>query len=188
MVAALALDLDWLFAIAGPLQAIALGLFIWNIAPLVLRMPSLSRLGMTLAAGFLLVGITIGASAALDPSNGVRLRFSHATINLLGFAGLLICGVGYYLFPRLAGQALRWPRLASIQLAAHAGGVALVAAAWWWQLAVDDGAQPLITVGALLVAAGFLTFGAIVAATFQGSGRAVVASVSLQPRRSPQGR
>ncbi|HEX5166256.1 MAG TPA: hypothetical protein VFV93_12720 [Thermomicrobiales bacterium] len=188
MVAALALDLDWLFAVAGPLQAIALGLFVWNIAPLVLRMPSLSRLGMLLAAGFLVVGITIGASAALDPANGIRLRFSHATINLLGFAGLLICGVGYYLFPRLAGQALRWPRLATIQIAAHASGVALVAAAWWYQLAVDDGAQPLITAGALLVAAGFAVFGGIVAATFQGSGRGVVAGVSLQPRRSPQGR
>ncbi len=104
MVGALAFDLDWLFAIAGPLQAIALTLFVWNIWPLVAKMPAISRLGMFLAASYLVLGVSIGASAAIDPANHVRMRFSHATINLLGFAGLLICAVGYYLFPRLAGH------------------------------------------------------------------------------------
>lgn len=188
MAAALALDLELLFAVAGPLQAAALTLFVWNIWPLVARLPSLSRFGMTLAGAFLVLGVSIGASAAMDPANHVRMRFSHATINLLGFAGLLICAVGYYLFPRLAGQPLRWPRLARIQLVAHATGVAVVATSWWWYLAVDDGARALISIGALLVAGGFVAFAGIVAATFRPSERYVVSSVSLQPRRSSQPR
>ncbi len=183
MVGALALDLDWLFAIAGPIQAIALTLFIWNIWPLVAKLPSLSRFGMSLAAIYLLIGVSIGASAAMDPANHVRMRFSHATINLLGFAGLLICAVGYYLFPRLVGQPLRWPRLARIQMIALATGVAVVAVAWWWYLAVDDGAQPLIAIGAFLIASGFVAFAGIIAGTFQGSSH-VVSSINIQPRRS----
>ena len=149
---------------------------------------ALSRLGMFLAAAYLVLGVSIGASAAIDPANLVRMRFSHATINLLGFAGLLICAVGYYLFPRLAGHVLRWPRLAKIQLATHAAGVALVAASWWWYLARDDGARTLVSIGALLVAASFATFAGIIGGTFLSSSRAVVSSINLQPRRSSQPR
>ena len=124
----------------------------------------------------------------MDPANHARMRFSHATVNLLGFAGLLICAVGYYLFPRLAGQPLRWQRLARIQLVAHATGVAVVATSWWWYLAVDDGARALIWIGALLVAGGFVAFAGIIAATFRPSERGVVSSVSLLPRRTSRPR
>jgi hypothetical protein len=185
MVAALALDLDRLFAVTGPLQALALTLFVWNIWPLVSKMPSLSRLGMSLAGVYLVLGVSIGASAAMDPANHVRMRFSHATINLLGWTGLLICAVGYYLFPRLFGQPLRWPRLAWIQIATHAIGVALIATAWWWYLAVDSGARVLISIGAILVASSFLVFAGIIAGTATGAFRrsgSVVSSVTLQPR------
>jgi len=188
MVGALALDLDWLFAIAGPMQAVALTLFVWNIWPLVAKLPALSRLGMFLAGSYLVLGVSIGASAAMDPANHVRMRFSHATINLLGFAGLLICAVGYYLFPRLVGHVLRWPRLAKVQIATHAAGVAVVATAWWWYLAVDDGARVLVSIGALVVAASFVTFAGIIGGTFLSSSRSVVSSVNLQPRRSSQPR
>jgi len=191
MVAALAFDLDRLFMVAGPLQAIALTLFVWNIWPLVAKLPALSRLGMSIAACYLVFGVSIGASAAIDPANHVLLRFSHATINLLGWTGLLICAVGYYLFPRLVGQPLRWPRLAWAQIVIHASGVLLLATSWWWYLSQDRGARPLITIGALLVAAGFLTFAGIMAGTFKAvfaRSNAVVSGITIQPRRPTKAR
>jgi cbb3-type cytochrome oxidase subunit 1 len=140
------------------------------------------------AITFLALGVSLGASVALDPVNHTRLRFTHAEVNLLGWSGLLICGMGYYLFPRFAGQPLRWPRLAPLQLALHTLGVTVSAGAWWWYLAVDRGAQPLITLGALLVAASFAAFAVIMAYTFQHSGRVVTQTVTLQPGRSAQRR
>jgi cbb3-type cytochrome oxidase subunit 1 len=184
MVLALALDLERLFAVAGTLQAAAVALFIWNVAPLALRLPRVSRYAVIAAVTFLALGVSLGASAALDPTNHTRLRFSHAEINLLGWAGLLVCGMGYYLFPRFAGQPLRWPRIAPVQLALHAAGVVLSAGAWWWYLAVDERAQPLISLGALCVAASLAAFAGIIALTFQHTGRVVTQTVTLHPRRS----
>lgn len=184
MVGALALDLERVFAVAGTLQATAVALFIWNVAPLALRLPGVSRYAVIGAVVFLALGVSLGASAAIDPVNHTRLRFSHAEINLLGWAGLLVCGMGYYLFPRFAGQPLRWPRIAPVQVALHVAGVLLSAGGWWWYLAVDDAAQPLITAGALLVAASFATFTGIMALTFRHTGRTVAQTITFQ-RRQP---
>lgn len=186
MVVALAADLRWLLAVAGSLQTVALLLFIWNVVPLANRLPAISRFSILAAASFLAVGVLLGASVAIDPANHVRLRFSHAQVNLLGWAGLLICGMGYYLFPRLAGHPLPWPRLARVQVALHVLGVLVGASAWWWYLAVDTGAGVFIRAGGLLVGLSFSIFAAIVAATFQRSGVAVTTTaVSLSPRRPP---
>ncbi len=183
MVVALALDLYQLFAIAGPLQAAALLLFVWNVAPLIWRLPSLSRTAVAGAACFLVLGVSLGASVAMDPANHANLRLTHAQINLFGWAGLLICGVGYYLFPRFAGQPLRWPRLARLQLVVHFLGVTLSATAWWWYLAVDTAVQPFITVSALLMAGSFLTFAVIVGTTFRRSG-STVTTMAIRPLRA----
>ena len=201
MLLALAFDVAWLFAIAGPLQAIGLGLFAWNVLPLITGLPSLSRFGMRAAVWFLVIGVSIGASAAMDPASHARMRFSHTTINLLGWTGLLVCGVGYYLFPRLAGQPLRWPRLASAQVTGHAIGVSVLAIVWWWYLAVDSAVQPFLTLAALVIAVSYAVFAIIVAATFRQSRvaaragaaatadaapRQVVAPLTLQPRPQRQ--
>lgn len=185
MLLALAADLDSLFAVAGMLQATAFLLFIWNIAPLALRLPALSRDGVLIAAGFLAIGVLLGASVAADPGNHVRLRFSHAQINMLGWGGLLVSSMGYYLFPRFAGQPLRWPRLARAQIYLHATGVLVSAVAWWWYLALDMRASTIMTVGGLLVACSFFIFSGIIAATFSGSTRSVTSEVRLLPRRPP---
>jgi hypothetical protein len=183
MVLALALDLRALFAVAGPLQALALLLLVWNIAPLARALPALTRLGFLSAGAFLSIGVSLGASMAMIPAQATNLRITHAEINLFGWTGLLICGAGYYLFPRFFGKVLRWPRLAKAQLLAHAAGVALSAGGWWWYLAVDRAARPLLTAGALLTASSFLTFALIQALTFRGSGHVVSSGVTLQPQQ-----
>ncbi len=46
----------------------------------------------------------------------------------------------------------------------------------------------LISLGALLVAASFVTFAGIIGGTFLSSSQSVVSSINLQPRRSSQPR
>jgi hypothetical protein len=123
MLIALAGDYNDLFKIAGPLQAIALVLWIVNILPLSLSLPRLTREAVIAAFAFLTIGISLGATFAIDPAKGAIYRQVHAEMNLFGWAGLLILGVGYYLLPRFAGSPLRWPRLAPLQIAVQAAGV-----------------------------------------------------------------
>jgi hypothetical protein len=183
MLLALALDIKWLFMLAGPLLALALLLFLFNVVPLVLHLPAISRLGVGLAGACLLAGVLLGGTFALDRVVGARLRLAHAELNLFGWSALLVCGMGYYLFPRFAGQPLRWPRLARGQLAVQAFGVALSASAWWWHAYINDSSRPLIVAGGLVTGLGMGTFAAIVAATFRGAGRTVVSNITVQPRR-----
>lgn len=175
-----------LFAIAGPLQALAIGLLLWNIAPMVPALPGLTRPAFTAAILLLATGVTLGALFALDPGLGARLRLAHAEINLFGWSGLLISGAGYYLVPRFAGQPLRWPRLAVGQLAALVGGVVLGALAVAWR---THGEAPvaLPLIAQTLVAAGYLLFAAIMLGTFRPRRRnhGTVAALPLLPRPSP---
>lgn len=187
MVLALALDLDRLFMIAGPLQAAAVLLFIWNIVPPARKLPAFSGFAVVAAAVFLGLGVSLGASVAMDPANHVNMRFSHAEINLFGWGSLLICGVGYYLFPRFAGQPLRWTRLITVQLAAQVIGVTVSAFSWWWYLAVDTAAEPFITAGAWLMTASLLTFGFIIARTMLGSS-GTVSNIAVQAPSMTLGR
>jgi hypothetical protein len=180
MLLALASDQDALLAIAGPLQAAAIGLLLLNIAPMIPALPGLTRPAFAMAALLLLAGITLGALFALDPVLGARLRLTHAEINLFGWTGLLISGAGYYLVPRFAGQPLRWPRLAQVQLGALFAGVVLGAAAFAWR-AYGGGAATLVLVAQALVAAGFLLFGVLVAGTFRPAKRAGAGTVSALP-------
>ena len=90
---------------------------------------------------------------------------ARAEINLFGWTGLLICGVGYYLVPRFAGHPLRWPRLANLQLALLGAGIVVGAVALSFRgyghvnTTVILGAQ-------VLVALGFALFALIVGGTF----------------------
>jgi hypothetical protein len=183
MVVALALDRTTLFALAGTLQATALFFMLWNIAPLVWRLPALTRMPIVAAACFLALGVSIGASTAIDPANHVTLRLAHAQINLFGWGGLLICGVGYYLFPRLAGQPLRWPHLAKLQVAVLLIGVIVSATAWRWYFAGERGVTPLITISAFLMAFSFMTFAVIVGMTFRRN-VGTAPNMTVQPLRA----
>ena len=186
MVIALAFNLRDLFAVAGPLQATALLIMLWNVAPLAWRLPGISRAAIIGAACYLALGVSIGASAAMDPVNHVTLRLAHAQINLFGWGGLLICGVGYYLFPRFAGQPLRWPYLARAQMVLLLLSVIVSATAWWRYFDGDRSVEPLLTITGLSIAASFLTFGAITALTFRRAGNAVTTSAVPTLRVAPR--
>jgi hypothetical protein len=188
MVLALATDLSWLFFVAGPVQTIAILLFIANVLPQARHLPTVPRIGVTAASWMLVIGATLGAGFAVDPVNHVTLRFTHAQTNLFGWTALLVCGVGYYLFPRFAGQALAWPRLARVQMAVLVTAVVFNATVWWWYISRDPGAQTIVIVSGLIISASIFTFLAIVARTFFGASRSTVtSSVSLQRRRPPDG-
>lgn len=186
MVAALAFNWYGLFAVAGPAQALSLLLLIWNVAPLIWRLPGITRTSVVAAACFLALGVSLGASVAMDPETHANLRLSHAQINLFGWAGLLICGVGYYLFPRFAGQPLRWPRLARLQVGVHLVAVTVSAIAWWWYYAVDTVIVPLIIASALVMSASFLTFAVLVGLTFRRSGKATTTMMMPTMRPAPR--
>jgi hypothetical protein len=165
MLVALATGRAMLFHIAGGLQAVAVILFLSTIAPLVWRMPGFSRPAMLAATLFLATGVSLGAWFAADAAIGARLRVVHAEINLFGFTGLLIAGVGYYLVPRFAGRPLRWPRLAIVQLALLGGGVLAGSTALAFR-AYGHVSSTAIIGAHVLLAAGFALFGVLVAATF----------------------
>lgn len=166
MLTALALDSRWLLAVGGSLQAVALLLFVWNVLPMLKPLPAPTRWGITCAVMFLAIGVLIGASFAMDPANHTRLRYSHAVINLFGFAGLLVSGVGYYLFPRFAGQVLPWPRLAIAQVLLQGAGVTALAFGLWWQVRSGAHANSILMAAAFMVWLGLLTFAAQIGATF----------------------
>jgi hypothetical protein len=177
----LALATNWtaLFAIAGPLQAAALLLFLYNVTPLAARLPGKSKPAVLAAACCLAVGVSMGAWFANDAVAGARLRTAHAEINLFGWSGLLISGVGYYLVPRFAGRPLRWPRLAIAQLALLGGGIVIGATALAFR-GYGHASAPAVLAAQSLVALGFVAFGAIIAGTFY-AGRKSAATVSTIP-------
>ena len=184
MLLALATDQAALFAVAGPLQAGGLALFLAAVAPMVPALPGPTRPAFGGAIVLLLVGVTLGAAFALDPALGARLRLAHAGLNLFGWTGLLVSGIGYYLVPRFFGRPLAWPRLAPVQLATLGGGALLGAAAWGWRAAGGPPAPIAIAQG--LVTIGFLLFAGLVVATYRG--RPGTAVMTLAPRRPLPGR
>ena len=184
MLLALATNWQWLFFVAGPVQTVALLFFVANLLPQARELPAVPRVGVTAAGWMLVIGSTLGAGFALDPVNHVTLRFTHAQTNLFGWTALLVCGVGYYLFPRFAGSALAWPVLARLQMALLAAAVVVNATVWWWYVSRDQGIQPLLIGSGLLITLSLATFVTIVARTFFGaSPAAVTSSVSLGRRR-----
>ncbi|HET7034821.1 MAG TPA: hypothetical protein VFI42_03995 [Thermomicrobiaceae bacterium] len=166
MLLALALNAAPLFAVAGPLEAAALLVFVWNILPLALDLPRLTRVGLVAAGLLLALGVSFGALMAAAPSWQPRLHQTHAELNVFGWAGLLVTAFGYYLFPRLAGQPLRHARLAATQLGALLGGVLLSAGAWYAYVDGVSAARWLVVAGSALSAAGLLGFGLLMGSTF----------------------
>lgn len=181
MIVALAIDHRWLFALGGVSQAAMLVLFVINVAPMVVGLPLVSRVGTLAACTALTSGVVLGGWFALDPVAGYRLRTAHASLNLFGFAGLLIAGVGYYLLPRFAGRPLRWPRLALGQVVLQIVGVVMLASGWAWRQYGHDGGTMIVMIGGLTTMAALMLFATILAATFRKRVRATISSVTLSP-------
>lgn len=184
MLIALALDSDVLFTAAGPVQTVALLVYLINTLPLVNGLPALSRAAWIGAACFLAAGVSLGAAFAFDPAMGARLRMAHAEINVFGWTGLLMSAVAYYLVPRFAGCPLRWPRLAPVQvglllLSVAGGSIALAARGYGKEV------DPALALTQLLAAAAFGLLGAMVGGTFLNKPGAAVAIIA--PRRPAPG-
>lgn len=186
MLAALATDRSELFKVAGPLQAAALVLFVATIAPMVPALPGLTRPALALAALFLLAGAGLGASFAVDPVLGARLRMVHAEVNLFGWTGLLISGVGYYLVPRFLGRPLRWPRLAALQLGVLTAGTLLGAFVLARRAYGEETYVPLAWVQ-LPITLGFLIFALLIVATFRARTGVQVAMTAAPTRARSAG-
>ncbi|HYI23859.1 MAG TPA: hypothetical protein VD767_00480, partial [Thermomicrobiales bacterium] len=164
-----------------PLQALAIATFLATIVPFVLQLPGETRPAMLAAALFLLTGIGLGAWFAIDPAIGARLRLTHAGINLYGFTGLLISGVGYYLVPRFAGHPLRWPRLAWVQVALLGSGVLAGSIALAFR-AYGDSNTTVIVLAHAMIAVAFAIFAVLIAGAFFGqSSRATITAVRIEP-------
>ena len=183
MLIAVGTEATILFAIAGPLLAAALSLFLLTIAPMIRGLPVFSRTAIAGAIAVLFVGVSLGAVFAIFPETGPAASPRSCPTEPLWLDGLLVCGVGYYLVPRFAGQPLRWPRLAYAQLGALGAGIVITA--WGW--IGDAHGPPLMTVqtvGHGLLALGFGLFGIIVAGTFRPRAPGVGASAPLEVRRT----
>jgi hypothetical protein len=184
MIAALAFGNTPLFAIAGPLEAAAILLFLVNTAPMLPWLPTPARPAFMTAWAILAVGVTLGGAFALDPALGARLRMTHAELNLFGWAGLLVSGAAYFLAPRFAGKPLRWPRLARLQIGALGGGVILGAASDAWRLLGGGPTWPAMA-GQVLAALGFLALAVVICGTFFGkrAGQTIGVMPSVRPAR-----
>jgi hypothetical protein len=178
MLLALALGNGPMFTITGIVQALALLLFLVNIAPMVTGLPAPTKQGFLGAAATLGIGVVLGGLFALDPALGAKLRQGHATLNLFGFAGLLISGSAYYLAPRFAGKPLRWPRLAALQVAALMAATLLAATGWGWMVGWG-GSRWLMQAGMYGIAACLAAAALVIAGTFRG--HTLGASVTLTP-------
>lgn len=182
MLIALATGWETFFLIAGPLQAVAVGLFIASIVPM-LPGPSVpTRVGFATSALVLAFGITLGVAFAINPATGAHLRFAHATLNLFGGVGFLISGVAYYLVPRFAGRPLRWPRLMGPQLVMLALGI-LAAAGGWWSHGYGGNATALIRLGHTAMSTSFLLLGIVIGDTFAQPSSAPTGSIEVLPRQ-----
>jgi len=167
MLLALAIDAGRLFLIAGPIQAVALGLFLANTLPLVWYLRRPVRAGILLAATMLVLGVGLGIAFAVDAGLGPRLRQTHALAIVFGFGGLLISGFGYTFVPSFAGRTLRWPRLAPVQLIVLVVGVAGGIAATAWRM-LGMGPDGPVMVAGVGVGLGMLLFALQAAGTFAG--------------------
>lgn len=183
MVVALASGQSLLFAVAGPLQAAAVLLFIANTAPMVPTLPGPTRWAFAAASTLLAVGVVLGAWFALEPSLGARLQVAHVALNLFGWAALLVSGASTFLVPRFAGNPLRWPRLAFAQVAVLATGVVVAAVGTGWRM-LGDGPALVVTLGFGLVALGFVMLATVLGGTFFAPRSG--ANIAVVPGRPPK--
>jgi hypothetical protein len=63
---------------------------------------------------YLAAGATLGLLMGVVPQFPGRLLFSHVHLLLGGFMAMMIYGVGYFILPRFAATAIRWPSLVAL--------------------------------------------------------------------------
>lgn len=58
---------------------------------------------------YLLIGVALGLAIGVNPALGLRFRFVHIHLNLLGFMTMFIAGVSYHVLPRFNARPVPWP-------------------------------------------------------------------------------
>lgn len=107
---------------------------------------------------FLMLGILLGSSFALDRSLGAQLRPLHAELNLWGWLTLLVYGFGYHMLPRFLGRALPSQKLAEAQSWLAIIGAVLASVAWLGLVYSLPTARGLAVLGSSMQAAAALLF------------------------------
>jgi hypothetical protein len=182
MLIALATDFDWLFHFAGPAQTVALLVWFVNVLPATRALPSPTRQAVWIAFGFLAIGISLGSAFAIDAYYGAIYRQVHAELNLFGWAGLLVLGVGYYLLPRFASKPMRWPRLAPLQIGVIATAVFVNGIFLRIRASGDGDLSTPILISHAALALGLLSFAVQAIATFRSQPGSNLMMPSTAPR------
>ncbi len=65
---------------------------------------------------YLVLGVVLGGAMGADPEGWMAYRFVHVHFLLLGFMGMMVYGVAYFILPRFNAVPLAWPRLVPFHL------------------------------------------------------------------------
>jgi len=79
-------------------------------------MDTTTRAFIYCSLAYLALGATLGGVMGLDPEGWMAYRFVHVHFLLLGFMGMMVYGVGYFILPRFNAVPLAWPRLVPFHL------------------------------------------------------------------------
>jgi hybrid cluster-associated redox disulfide protein len=124
-------------------------------------MDTATRAFIFAALVYLALGGLLGLGMAVVPGAPDHLSFTHVHLLLGGFMAMMVFGVGYFILPRFAGTALRWPRLVGVHFWMANLSLLAMAIARPLDAAFDHPAWGgLFHTGALVQAVTFLLFAA----------------------------
>jgi hypothetical protein len=123
--------------------------------------------GFVLASLFYLAaGGVLGLIMTVFPDSYPRVRFAHIHSLLGGFMAMMIFGVGYFILPRFAARALKWPSLVGVHFwLANASLLAMVIATPLGEALRSPAWTALGHAGAVVQALSFVLFAANVGLT-----------------------
>lgn len=133
-----------------------------------------SAIIFALTAGFGYGAILVGADSFRIPLGvwWIALAQAHGHVQLFGWAGLFVLGVGLYFLPRLRGTTLALPGLARYSLVCWVIGIALRAIS-----------QPLISIAGTPMPRGIFLAALAASGTIELAGAALVATMLIESFR-----
>jgi len=79
-------------------------------------MDTTTRAFIYCSLAYLAIGAALGGAMGMDPEGWMAYRFVHVHFLLLGFMGMMVYGVAYFILPRFNAVPLAWPRLVPFHL------------------------------------------------------------------------
>lgn len=124
-----------------------------------------TAIGLAIGGGFGLGAILFALAAWHVPSGAAWLAAAqaHGQVQLFGWAGLMVLGVGLHFLPRLRGAPLAYPRLTRLVLGLIAGGLTLRLVAQPALALVAPGGPRTLSSGAVMLSGILTSAGATVA-------------------------